>query len=382
MATVFIMMSTVLVSAEDDADEDRTSRQKVRSSWRYSNYDERSQWAIFCEEFPYDAICRHESDPAEINVLARTMPMAPSEPDTPVEKPSQMPSITPLSQLPTSSLKEEPSGQPSREMSDSPSLLISSFPSILPTMELSQPPSIVESMPPSEADLTQTPSRHPSPIPSMAPSQVLKRTSKPTSAPSESTITAPPIGYYTSFPSQYPSGSPSDSPNGTTLMPSSLSAPPKGNYTFFPSQSPSDALSYTPSVSIVLPSLPPSTKPGLCTPDPNGDYGLKTNTSLLIVYYYEVEYNPSVFDPIPNDVIFRIERKISEALIPVLFSSECASARGREILKNTERQRFLQSSNGIVGLSRLPIDMPIPGECADFKEYKGFEAHRASNPIL
>ena len=141
ITTILIMMSSVLVSADDDADEDRTSRQKVRSSWRYRNFDDKSQWILFCEEFPIDAMCRHESDPTEINVLARSMPIAPSEPEPPAGFPSRIPSTIPISQLPTSSPIEAPSGQPSSEISESPSLLLSSFPSILPTRVLSQTPS-------------------------------------------------------------------------------------------------------------------------------------------------------------------------------------------------------------------------------------------------
>ena len=232
-------------------------------------------------------------------------------------------------------------------------------------------PSVLSAPP--NGNYTFPPSQYPSGSPSNFPNG-------PTLMPS--LLSAPPNGNYTFPPSQYPSGSPSSFPNGPTLMPSVLSAPPKGNYTFFPSQSPSDTQSNSPNGSVSIPSLSPSSKSGSCTPDPNGDFGDKTNTSLMIEYYYEVEYNPSVFDPIPNDVIFRIERKISGALIPVLFQSECATASGREILENIEGQRSLQSSVGIVGLSHQPIDLPIPGERADFNERSQFMAHLASNPVF
>jgi hypothetical protein len=131
-------------------------------------------------------------------------------------------------------------------------------------------------------------------------------------------------------------------------------APPKGLYTSFPSQIPT----FSPSII----GSGPSAIPDMCTPDPNGDFGIKTKVEVLVEYFYEIQYDPSIFDPVPDELIFRIERKIAQALIGLLFGMECVTMQRIGNDAAFAGKRGLQNEFNIMGLSYRPPDMVIPGE--------------------
>jgi len=111
-----------------------------------------------------------------------------------------------------------------------------------------------------------------------------------------------------------------------------------------------------------MPALSPISSPGLCTLDQNGDTGVTTNIEVVVVYYYEIEYDPSIFDPTQRGMIFLVETTTAKGLLKGLFESECDTAQERQIQVYAIRQRWLQNKFGVVGFSSQPSDTVVPGE--------------------
>jgi hypothetical protein len=309
------------------AAEDRMSRHEDNFSLRYGIPENAAQLRRFCKDNPKDPYCRHADPPVELNVIGRTMDGNETilVPNTLL---SEIPSLSPSSRLPTLSPTAEFSGSPSSYVSVMPSKIKSSppiVPSLVPTMipiPNSSPPSILPSraptiFPTTGTPLTESPSRFRSAWPSLEPSLG-------TSISPSASQTAPPKGLYTSFPSQIPTFSPSSFGSG------------------------------------------PSVVPDICTPDPNGDFGVKAKKEVLVEYFYEIQSDPSVFNPVPGDVIFRIERKVAQAVIRLLFETECATMQRIGNDADFAGKRGLQNQFDVVGLSYKPPDMVIPGEFAAF----------------
>jgi len=113
-----------------------------------------------------------------------------------------------------------------------------------------------------------------------------------------------------------------------------------------------------------MPALSPISSPGLCTLDQNGDTGVTTNIEVVVVYYYEIEYDPSIFDPTQRGMIFLVETTTAKGLLKGLFESECDTAQERQIQVYAIRQRWLQNKFGVVGFSSQPNDTVVPETCS------------------
>ena len=107
---------------------------------------------------------------------------------------------------------------------------------------------------------------------------------------------------------------------------------------------------HSPSIGTVSPSTPRSPLPSketqkACSSSSNGDYGIETASSVYVQYNYQIQVPQTIN---VGQVISKLERKVTDLILPSLFSGKCAS---------TNQRKLASSALEVVGVSALPDDI-------------------------
>jgi hypothetical protein len=155
----------------------------------------------------------------------------------------------------------------------------------------------------------------------------------------------------TQVPSKVPSWNPSVEP---TFVPTNLrsqspsSSPPP---TQLPSISPTSSQA---------PSSVPSTRPSVdCTADENGSFGDTStgNESLVLIYNYELTTQTNDTKLLNDDILPALEVAISDRLLTLIYSKNCASRRRLELVGLSASPSDVVYENGKIHVGALPSNV-------------------------